>query len=544
MGKVPVSGLLGFTVGIALIFSSCQKKIEEKDQFASINGKILSTSQLDAYKRVKSMYPANTMDLSFPGSRSLNSIAVEVEALFKDAERAIGSKIKNDIDWKWKSRYYISQNYLINIISKNWGYSDKEIKDFYDSNIDKFTETVTKEKKPENMVTTKEPEKYDSAYVVPFDKVRNKVAIELFKMNSEPDSAFKVDFISRGARGDILDAWVQYIGPRKDVYFMKTFYKEKYGKTYPDSLNEILGEGKPVEPKDLEMIFKWLPEKDRKSFEDPQKKRTLVEWLLKWKLYEDKAKEIGYHEENDITEVSEAAWKYEVVLKYLNEEVFTGFVTSVSVDESLLRYQNWDRTGVPYGTLNEKALENLILSAKKTKAVIMLDSVIYDYRVKSNVKYLQDKFSDGKLKAPEAIKAEIDSLLEAGKGMRDVQKKYKLLTDEYAFTDIGKNALIELAKIKSEQGNFHGAIKDYRRYLTIAKNQDKFCSVFFMIGYIYGENLSKYPLAEANYKWILKNTPDCELANDAEFMTLHLGEPMIEVEELQAETKRQGKSIE
>ena len=65
-----------------------------------------------------------------------------------------------------------------------------------------------------------------------------------------------------------------------------------------------------------------------------------------------------------------------------------------------------------------------------------------------------------------------------------------------------------------------------------------------MIGFVYSEYLSKPELAEANYKWILKNTPECELADDAEFMCLHLGEPMIGVDELQAEAKRQGRKPE
>ena len=51
-------------------------------------------------------------------------------------------------------------------------------------------------------------------------------------------------------------------------------------------------------------------------------------------------------------------------------------------------------------------------------------------------------------------------------------------------------------------------------------------------------------MAEVNYKWVLKNAPDCELTDDAEFMMLHLGEQMASVDELQAEVKRQGKKVE
>ena len=66
----------------------------------------------------------------------------------------------------------------------------------------------------------------------------------------------------------------------------------------------------------------------------------------------------------------------------------------------------------------------------------------------------------------------------------------------------------------------------------------------FMIGFIYDEYLDRPEMAEVNYKWVLKNTPDCELSDDAEFMMLHLGEQMSSVDELQAEVKRQGKKVE
>lgn len=543
MGKVPTTRLLAFTLGISLILSSCQKKIDEKEQFASVNGKILSTKQLDAYKRVKGMYPANTMDQPFPGRRSVNSIALEVEAIYNEADKKIGNKIENDIDWEWKSRYYVAQNYLIHIITKNWGYTDDEVKAFYNTNIDKFTQTVKKQNTGNNNDSSAASSS-DSTFTVPFEKAQPKAAIELFKSKNEPDSSFKVTFEKNGAKGDIMEAWIASIAPKKDLYFMKKYYKEKYGNAYPDSLNEVFGIGKPVKPEDLEMILNWIPERDRKSFEVPQKKRTLVEWLLKWQLFEEKAKAAGYDKDEEIKEIVKAAWKYEVVFSYLNNELYDQCMSNAQIDNSILEYQNWDRTGIPYESLNEKAIENLALTAKKTKAMILLDSIIYDYRVKADAKFLQDQYSDGKKTSPISLKSSIDSLLEAGKSMKDVKKKYKLLADEYSFTDIGQNALIELAKIKSEEGNYRGAIKDYRKYLTITNKKDKYCSVFFMIGYIYGENLAKYKLAEANYKWILKNSPDCELADDAEFMALHLGEPMIEVEELQAESKRQGKSIE
>ncbi|MFO7772415.1 MAG: hypothetical protein R6V59_00460, partial [Dehalococcoidia bacterium] len=93
-----------------------------------------------------------------------------------------------------------------------------------------------------------------------------------------------------------------------------------------------------------------------------------------------------------------------------------------------------------------------------------------------------------------------------------------------------EKALIEMAKIKTEDQKYHRAVEYYRKH-TILYN-DRKCNNFFMTGFIFDEYLNSPKKAEMNYKWILKNTPDCELADDAEFMCLHLDEPTPGVETL------------
>ena len=98
--------------------------------------------------------------------------------------------------------------------------------------------------------------------------------------------------------------------------------------------------------------------------------------------------------------------------------------------------------------------------------------------------------------------------------------------------------------MQTEKGEYSDAVKNYRDFIVLVNDKAKLCNTFFMIGFIYDEYLNKPDLAEANYKWVLKNTPTCDLADDAEFMCLHLGEPMNSVEELRAEAKRQGKKVD
>lgn len=124
------------------------------------------------------------------------------------------------------------------------------------------------------------------------------------------------------------------------------------------------------------------------------------------------------------------------------------------------------------------------------------------------------------------------------------ETNYRTLISTFPFTPEGMRAYPELAKILTEKQLYSEAIKNYRDYLILSNDKSKRCNTFFMIGFINDEYLNKSDLAQINYRWVLKNTPECELADDAEFMSLHLGESMSSVEELRAEALRQGKKVD
>jgi hypothetical protein len=119
-----------------------------------------------------------------------------------------------------------------------------------------------------------------------------------------------------------------------------------------------------------------------------------------------------------------------------------------------------------------------------------------------------------------------------------------MLVRSFPFTDQGKQAFSELAKIQTENGQYRDAIQNYRHLLLWGTDKTKQCNTFFMIGFIYDEYLDKPDMAEANYRWVLKYTPDCDLSDDAEFMVQHLDEPLTSVEELRDEAVRQGRNVD
>jgi outer membrane protein assembly factor BamD (BamD/ComL family) len=159
------------------------------------------------------------------------------------------------------------------------------------------------------------------------------------------------------------------------------------------------------------------------------------------------------------------------------------------------------------------------------------------------VTVLQSDFVDDMAGNPAQLIAHADSLRDTG-NTSESQRIYEALSRGFLFTPEGMRSLIELAKIMTEQQQYTQAIKNYRDYLVLSHDVSKRCNTFFMIGFIYDEYLNRSEDARVNYRWVLKNTPDCELTDDAEFMSLHLGEAMNSVEELRAEAMRQGKKVD
>ncbi len=549
-------------VSVILIWCGCQKKSEEQNAFARVGWKVISQEDFGLFKKMRRLYPSSMYELVYPERRSNATQCVETAAIFKKAKSVVGKKVKNSIDWQWKERFYPAQMFLFDVLDRNLGFKDEEIEKYYNANRENYKKVIkvtvdTDSTKTETTgvdstdttAAKKDAATKDSVIYRPLNAVRAEVARVLFLEKYPPTAEFYASMTDSTDSGKVVDSanvkeqWVQKKRRNIHDFFLKTFYKKHYGQEYPDSLETIFGEGKVITPEDMEMILQWLPASSREDYRKPDKQRYLVEWLLKWKLFYDEAKNMGFVKKKDVKGVIDWAWKYDVVLQYINDVVAEDIEKGITIDTSMCVYEHWDRTGRPDTYPDSAALANIVKSNIESKLKVALDEKIYQMRKKARVSFLQSDFVDELVKDPVALSNEADSLYGAGQS-KDAEKIYKKLVDNFPFHPKGLNALVEKAKILTERERYHDAIKDYRRYLLFSSDYEKRCNIFFMIGFVYGEYLSKPELAEASYKWILKNTPECELSDDAEFMALHLDEPMISVDELQAEAKRQGRKIE
>jgi tetratricopeptide (TPR) repeat protein len=406
------------------------------------------------------------------------------------------------------------------------------MKEYYESHKDSFTVTIKRDST-----------KGDSTYIRPLDDVKNRISDSLFLRDNKPDSAFLSRYDSLPAQEDLDAQWLQYIHKNVPAFFMKKIYSEVTGSPFPDSTSELFGEGKIITQEDMDVIMGWIPEARHSYYSTPERKRELVEWLLKWKLFTDKAAESGFIERPIVKDVLEWAWKLNVVYAYINEVLAPEVKSSVTIDTGMLMYSLFDDNGYKPVKKESSLFDNKVKREIQDAASRKIDSIIIAMRREISVTFHQNDWKDNLNEDPSALLEEANTLRDSGK-TAEAKRKYQSLSKDFPLSEEGQTSLIELAKLQTEQQQYSQAIKNYRNFLLLSGDKSRRCNTFFMIGFIYDEYLDKPRHAEANYKWVLRNTPGCELADDAEFMMLHLNEPMTSVEELRAEADRQGRKVE
>ncbi|MBD3393592.1 MAG: hypothetical protein GF418_15770 [Chitinivibrionales bacterium] len=537
--------------GIFTVLTVCVcQKVEKEDRFVKIGWRTMSREDFDAFMKMQRQYPS-ALSSVFPGDRSPATFMVELEILYRRARWGSG-RLKKTADWQWKKHYFPAQLYIQQVIAENAGFTDEQIEKYYHAHIDSYevvkqVPVMRDSVAGDSVIQVETDSTRDSTYHRPLAEVRNQIAEKLFTSTYPPDSAFWVDAVAPGDSSVdtslVLSRW--YRRWRRDLpnFFMRKEYERQTGEPFPDSLEAWYGEGKLITPADMDAILSWLSEDRRESYTNESGKRYLAEWLLKWKLFSARAREIGFDKKKDVREVLDWAWKLQVVNNFVENKLVPRAEKGITIDTAMCLYAYWDKRGTPGVTPDSAAVAETVEEYHTQKVGIVLDRIIAKMRSKTGVKFLQSDWKDEKDRDPAVMMAEADSLLAANES-RKAESTYRDVYKYFPYTEHGMKALTEMAKIQTEKGKYRDAIRNYRTHVILSEEAGRQCNTFFMIGFIYDEYLSKPEHAEVHYKWILKNTPECELADDAEFMFLHLDEPMTSVEELQAEARRQGRNID
>jgi TolA-binding protein len=70
----------------------------------------------------------------------------------------------------------------------------------------------------------------------------------------------------------------------------------------------------------------------------------------------------------------------------------------------------------------------------------------------------------------------------------------------------------------SESGDFQAAIDTYEEILKLYPDSPRAYKAQFLIGFVYSENLKDQKKAGENYRKLIEEYPDCDLADDARYM--------------------------
>ena len=522
---------LQFVIVLPLLMVCAHKGTDER--IVKIGSTVITKPQMEAFNKIAGMYPVDPGQY-FPAFRSRITHLVETEVLYRQKEISrVRDSLEKTADWEWKQRYYPAQMFLLDYLSSNLNIPDEQISAYYEANKDSLFKVTVKG----------DSTKPDSSYYMPLADAKRDIVTTLFAQANKPDSAFLARFDSLPEQKELDRQWVGYVRQQLPAFFMKKLYAEQVGNPYPDSLDEIFGEGKFITRRDLDVIISWIPESRRGLYATDDHKRELVEWLVKWKVFSAISEKSGRNRTPEFKMAMDWARKLNTVYAYVNNVVEPSIEKSVALDSAMLLYALYDDNGYVPTDYTSQSFTNKIASTTRDMINMKLDSLFISLRKKYNVTFLQNDWKDNKDTDPAELLKKADALRDSGK-TNEARDNYLTLTSDFEFTDEGKNAFVELAKLQTEQQLYSQAIGNYRKYLVLSGDESKRCNTFFMIGFIYDEYLDHPLHAEYNYKWVLQHAPDCELADDAEFMMLHLDEPMSSVEELRDEALRQGRDIE
>jgi len=529
-----------FILLLPVIFSC--SNTAPKDAIIQIGKKFITKAQYEAFEKVNKMYPTDPGSY-FPGFRSRTTQLVETELIYQTTSAKFRDSLKNSADWKLKERYYPAQMFLIDYLANTLGITSAEISSYYNAHKESFKVTVTKKDTTKIDSAKTDSTSNDSTYYRTLETVKNEIVDSLFVQKNPPDSAFNARFDSLADYNYRMDQYLMFVRQTLPNFFMKKIYAEVNGHPYPDSISEIFGDDKYITKADLDVILTWIPEARRKLYDTPERQRELVEWLLKWKLFSSYARDHHLLPADTLKNTMEYAWKLNVVYAYVNNVMAPQAEAAAKVDTAMVLYAMYDDNGYTPFKVTDNAFSSKLLSENRQMTLLNLERAIMDLRKGTTISMLQSDWTDIKNQKPDSLFKQAEEFRDSSK-INEAKDIFLTLTKEFAFTPEGLNAFVELAKLQTEQQLYSQAISNYRKYLMYSDATEKRCNTFFMIGFIYDEYLDKPAHAEANYKWVLKNTPDCELADDAEFMMLHLNEPMSSVEELRDEAMRQGRKVD
>ena len=510
-------------LGVFLFCCGCVKKNQTESEqilgslFGKIDSKTYAIADLMAFTSMRYYHPVRVMSDRFPGNRITTTLFVETQALFPEAQN-YKKQVMDGQEWKWKERYLAGHFYLVDVIDKNMGATDKEIYDYYKKNR---TQLEAEYGVAEG----------DSALDI---RARVFIVKTLFLKKYPPSEEFKAS-LSGFSQDDIETRWFDQISNNREQFFRNEAYKKKYDKDFPkDNVkDELINTDKLITDADVKTVSAWIDRGVNIS------ENVVVAKMASWILFSKEAEKINFVKTEGFKKTKEQFEKFEIVRYFVDEILPNKISNNFTPNKDFVTFAVSDKKRALPSNVSEEeiaAFSDSLISIMYEMSII---EYIHQKRAKANVQFLQSDYVDMFDKTPAQIKQEADSLA-INQNIERAKKIYRDLNEWFLYSPEGKFAYLEAAKLQIDAKLYSEAINSYRNFLLYGGESSEWCEAMFMIGNNY-EQLEKYPFAALNYRWILKNLPDCSWASHTEFLYLHLGEPTPDIEELRQESIRQGR---
>jgi len=553
MSRKTVVALAGICAA-ALLSLSCENltQTKVKDPVVKVGKVTIGKASFDVFhEKVARIYPS-PLPGHFPGSRKPETFMAESEAIWQFVKSdSLRRAVEESLDWKWKEKYFKSALFF-ELLTINLGFTDAELEEYY------------KKHKEEFRVTVKSSAGEDSTFVPLFDQAKRQAADRAFFERYPPDSAFVARLSDHDHDHDdqaVRNYWLYHVRSNPADFYMRQFFFEQTGNAYESEM-QVYGEEGVIRSDDLDIVRAWVPENRR-----GMRMKDLIEWLYKWHIFAEHAEKRGLvaAKDSDYKEMIHWVLRIEHALAFLRTEVepHIAFPELSPALRNMAELHVFDQMGRAM-ELPMDRVQTELNSVGRMLISVKVDSVMLDIRNSVKVEWLQEDLRDDRGSDPAKLFAVADSLREAALSAdvgpeetsrlaAEAEMAFRNIATDFAFVPEGRRAMSELAKLqidlystgtRPDQSLLRQAIAFYRRMQLLESDMEILCNSYFMIGFAYDEYLKNYSLAEANYKWILSNAPTCALASDAEFMMLHLGEPMASIEEIQGRSIRQGRKVE
>ena len=525
-----------FFGAVALLFCRCDEG--ESKKLVKVGSSVLRQSDMEAFSGVCRNYPVTPPEFAL-AERSPVTAFIECASIYKKERfRPAHLKYRFSRDWRWKKRYLLAVNFMAEVLQQHLGYTEKELRKYYDGHRSEFLSPTVHDSS--GVICT-------TMVTIPYTAdLKRQIAERLFVRDYRPDSAFLATVrLPPGDDNAISGRWIKYM--RYEGYqevFLERFYKEKYGTSCPVSFDALVGDGKILSRKDVDILLSWMSGRRREMLgSNPQSMNNVARLLSRWLLFSDRAKTSGYASQPKIKAMLKWLWRFELAQRTIRNSIGPAAKSEAFIDSSLAIYSYWDETGAPGPVVDTVKRNEYFGTLFDLQVKEHFNARLDKIRRDAKVTILARDWDDRKNSDPESLLHRADSLHDVGSAA-EAQRVYRILANEFGFSVQGKKAFVALAKLQTDKKLYRDAIRWYRRALAADTDPALRCNCMFMTGFIYDEYLNRPDMAEINYKWVLRNTPDCEEADETEFMMLHLDEPESSPEELQAEAMRQGRPVE